>query len=400
MHDAFPPSYEAAKQRLANFIERAGQHYTRSRSFISPPGDNATTSCLSPYIGRRLLPEWQIVHAVLQAHGTVAAEKFIQEICWRTYWKGWLELRPRVWQDYLKWRSDDQQHVAESTELKQRLEQALSAQTGIDCFDCWVRELVTNGYLHNHARMWFASIWIFTLKLPWTLGADFFYRNLLDADAASNTLSWRWVAGLHTKGKPYVARADNICKYTQGQFNPCGQLNENPDPLEERYPSPALVSTVSSQPFRPPDNAAYLATMENLAFPSLADNRPRAILMPHYVDINFSAKVQHFNQAILRDTSERYHAPLISVEDVADWAHGHAVQDLIMPRLLVGPLAHLNQALDEQLHQKDIRCHQPWQEWDRQLFPLATRGYFPFTKKLKSKMLEKLIFAIAHSWHA
>ena len=63
--------------------------------------------------------------------------------------------------------------------------------------------------------MWFASIWIFTLNLPWELGANFFYRNLLDADEASNTLSWRWVAGLHTSGKFYLARQDNIEKYSR-----------------------------------------------------------------------------------------------------------------------------------------------------------------------------------------
>ena len=61
--------------------------------------------------------------------------------------------------------------------------------TGIEGFDDWARELVDTGYMHNHARMWFASIWIFTLRLPWALGADFFLRHLLDADAASNTLS-------------------------------------------------------------------------------------------------------------------------------------------------------------------------------------------------------------------
>ena len=50
--------------------------------------------------------------------------------------------------------------------------------------------------MHNHVRMWFASIWIFTLNLPWQLGADFFMQHLLDGDPASNTLSWRWVAGI------------------------------------------------------------------------------------------------------------------------------------------------------------------------------------------------------------
>jgi deoxyribodipyrimidine photo-lyase len=67
--------------------------------------------------------------------------------------------------------------------------------------------------------MWFASIWIFTLGLPWRIGADFFYRHLLDGDAASNTLSWRWVAGLHTRGKAYAAESWNIEKFTGGRFN-------------------------------------------------------------------------------------------------------------------------------------------------------------------------------------
>ena len=94
--------------------------------------------------------------------------------------------------------------------------------TGIDCFDAWARELVATGYLHNHARMWFASIWIFTLRLPWELGADFFLRHLIDGDPASNTLSWRWVAGLQTAGKTYLATAENIARFTGGRFAPQG----------------------------------------------------------------------------------------------------------------------------------------------------------------------------------
>jgi deoxyribodipyrimidine photo-lyase len=73
---------------------------------------------------------------------------------------------------------------------------ATFGRTGIACFDQWTGELLETGYLHNHARVWFSSIWIFTLRLPWKLGADFFIRFLNDGDSASNTLSWRWVAGL------------------------------------------------------------------------------------------------------------------------------------------------------------------------------------------------------------
>ena len=84
--------------------------------------------------------------------------------------------------------------------------------------DAWTSELIDTGYLHNHARMWYASIWIHTLKLPWTLGAEFFLKHLLDGDVASNTLSWRWVAGLHTLGKFYLAQNSNICKFTAGRL--------------------------------------------------------------------------------------------------------------------------------------------------------------------------------------
>ena len=58
--------------------------------------------------------------------------------------------------------------------------------------------------------MWFASIWIFTLELPWQLGAEFFMQHLYDGDAASNTLGWRWVAGVQTQGKHYLASEWNL----------------------------------------------------------------------------------------------------------------------------------------------------------------------------------------------
>ena len=78
--------------------------------------------------------------------------------------------------------------------------------------------------------MWFASIWIFTLGLPWQLGAEFFMKYLFDGDSASNTLGWRWVAGVQTKGKNYVASEWNIKKFTNNRFNNI-KLNENPIPV-------------------------------------------------------------------------------------------------------------------------------------------------------------------------
>ncbi len=95
---------------------------------------------------------------------------------------------------------------------------AINGETEIECFNDWVNELKNFNYLHNHTRMLFASIWIFTLELSWQKGAEFFMKHLYDGDAASNTLSWRWVAGIQTKGKNYLAQPWNINKFTNNKY--------------------------------------------------------------------------------------------------------------------------------------------------------------------------------------
>ncbi len=224
----FKPTQEAAFAALHSFVDsrKAGSRYERDRNtdFGSVAKSHTiAVSQLSPYIRHRMVLETEVLKATLSRETSSAAEKFIQEVCWRTYWKGWLEHRPAVWQHYVQERDDSRLMNAA---ISKAISQATRGATGIECFDAWVNELVTTGYLHNHTRMWFASIWIFTLNLPWAHGADFFMQHLCDADAASNTLSWRWVAGLHTAGKHYLARADNIARYTNGRFNPRGLLNE------------------------------------------------------------------------------------------------------------------------------------------------------------------------------
>ncbi|MGD9294497.1 MAG: FAD-binding domain-containing protein, partial [Roseobacter sp.] len=233
MKPAFTPKRSAALERLSAFAPNAGRAYAARRNFDLGPGNHVHVSMLSPYLRCRLLTEEEVLQCVLGRHGYAAAEKFVQEVCWRTYWKGWLELRPGIWdacrQDLKRAWND----VQTQSGLRVRWEDACHGSTGIDCFDAWAKELVSTGYLHNHARMWFASIWVFTLRLPWTLGAAFFLRHLLDGDPASNTLSWRWVAGLQTEGKHYLARAENIARYTRGRFNPRGLLDESAAPLSE-----------------------------------------------------------------------------------------------------------------------------------------------------------------------
>ena len=186
----------AGLAQLDMFLNKAGITYAKGRNFDLGPGRHHMVSRLSGHLRRRLVTEEEVISAVLGRHSFSSAEKFITEIYWRTYFKGWLEMRPSVWQQWLL----DCANLPRTSALAQ----ACSGQTGLDCFDAWTDELKNSGYLHNHARMWFASIWIFTLGLPWQQGAEFFMKYLRDGDPASNTLGWRWVAGLQTKGKAYA----------------------------------------------------------------------------------------------------------------------------------------------------------------------------------------------------
>lgn len=239
--DQWPPTRAEGQRRLTAFVSRAGRAYASARNYDRGPADRTNVSVLAPYIRCRLVTEEEVLRAVLARHVVSTAEKFVQEVFWRTYWKGWLESRPAVWHDYRRALDACIAGLANDADLARMHDDALSGSTGIDAFDAWSRELAATGYLHNHARMWFASIWIFTLRLPWELGADFFMRHLLCGDQASNTLSWRWVAGLQTRGKTYLALRDNIRRYTDGRFDPGSQLASRAEALASRgYAASAL----------------------------------------------------------------------------------------------------------------------------------------------------------------
>ena len=222
----FEPSNIFALEKLNNFIDKNLTDYSKLRNFDFGPNKRSNISCLSPYVTHGVTNEIEIIKKVLEKYSFVKNEKFIQEVLWRTYWKGWLELRPKVWEDFLK----DLTVIKKDFKGNKNYLNAINGATDIDCFNQWVKELKNYNYLHNHARMWFASIWIFTLGLPWQLGAEFFMKFLFDGDSGSNTLGWRWVAGVQTKGKNYVASEWNIKKFTNNRFNSI-KLNDNPSPI-------------------------------------------------------------------------------------------------------------------------------------------------------------------------
>ena len=221
----FETTRQGALSKLDHFIENEIANYNFKRNFDLGPKKRENVSCLSPYITHRLINEYETVKTVLKKYPYQKVEKYIQEVFWRVYWKGWLELRPKVWTDFV-----EDLKIIEDDE---KLDQAKNGKTEIECFNDWVKELKEFNYLHNHTRMWFASIWIFTLKLPWQKGAEFFLRHLYDGDAASNTLGWRWVAGIQTKGKNYVAQSWNIEKFTNNRYQKI-KLNDNAVPLVDK----------------------------------------------------------------------------------------------------------------------------------------------------------------------
>ena len=383
---SFEPARAAGLRRLSEFVPLAGAHYAARRNTDYGPHQPSAVSRLSPYLRYRLITEEETVRAVLQHHSYKASEKFIQEVLWRTYWKGWLAMRPEVWQRYQREHDVLKEHYRDDPSLRG----AEQGETGIEGFDDWAKELVQTGYLHNHARMWFASIWIFTLKLPWALGAAFFLRHLLDADAASNTLSWRWVAGLQTPGKIYLATPDNIARFTNGRFAPKG-LTLNAEalvepPLAAPKPLPALKPIELEAPtillLHPDDLHPELARLkkENL----------KAVFLLNDRHLFWGEKAHEFITASHDDLKKRiaqqYDLPPISLSmdstnQLIDYAKSNAIKQIVTPYAPEGLVSVWLRSFEMELSTAGLPLIHYRRVWDETFWPHATKGFFPFKEK-------------------
>ncbi len=391
----FEPTRAAGLARLAVFVPSAGRHYAANRNDDLGPDNRGNVSGLSPYIRHRLVHEGEVLAAVLARHAPATAEKFIQEVFWRTYFKGHLETRPAIWRNYRTALTQQIAGLSQKGGIRKAYEQAVAGQTGIDCFDAWVEELVEHGYLHNHTRMWFASIWIFTLRLPWELGADFMYRHLLDGDPASNTLSWRWVGGLHTKGKTYLARPDNIRSCTRGRFSPDGLARTAP-PLDEPPLPAARPIPVAASRF-PPGRVGLLLTEEDLQAESLdvGDAEIAAVAGATAVadrsPLEGSERVRQFSESALADGMERASQAVgaaatrlasLSAVTLADWARANALATVVTAYAPVGPVADALAEFSPQLKAQGIALVQVRRDFDTLSWPHGTRGFFAMKEKI------------------
>ena len=402
----FPSSRIEALTQLGGFIPLAAL-YARDRNHVKP--GHASVSRLSPAIRHRLITEQEVVEAVLRNHPFGRVQKFIQEVYWRRYWKSWLALRPQVWSDYLKSLSGIHDSlVFRSIE---------NAQSGNAIIDHFIRELVTTGYLHNHARMWFAAWWVHEARLPWQAGAAFFFRHLLDGDPASNTLSWRWVAGLQTPGKTYLARRSNLEKYMDPEqisslSNGLAAF-ENPQSLPPELvgKSPMTCTNEQVDTLTLSDGDGLWIHEEDLAVENspLAKHVFSTVLVTADVDSwknhAFPNSKIDWISAALHDAgiraeqhwqvSTRVETKVAHVNMILQWAKFHNLQQVVTLRPDVGPLNDSLPALHASLVDAGIRLILIDRPEDLQIRQFASGGFFQFWKRTQKKLFADSIASVS-----
>ena len=378
----FEASRAKAVDKLNNFVEKNLSDYSKLRNFDFGPDKRDNVSCLSPYVTHGVLNEIEIIKKSLAKFSFSKNEKFIQEVLWRTYWKGWLELRPNVWTDYLVSLNNIREKFRDNKEYLN----AIEGNTNIECFNEWVKELKENNYLHNHTRMWFASIWIFTLDLPWQLGAEFFMQHLYDGDAASNTLGWRWVAGVQTQGKHYLASEWNIKKFTNNRFSNI-KLNENAPPKvsEKTY-------SIIKQNFANPQDIGQnnLLVFENnlsLENTDFKDNKFKKVYLVSNNNenrsIKLSEKVIKFKSHLTKDQEQRLKDQSIDCEIIDVSEVKRIGENIISLYPTVG------ENLDY-LNSNNIKLNFLYRKLDQYSWQYCNKGFFNF-KNYIPKIISKFI---------
>jgi hypothetical protein len=384
---------KSALNILEDFIDTKIHNYESKRNYDYGPSAHENVSLLSPYIRHRIITEEEVMAKAISKFPLPKIEKFIQEVFWRTYWKGWLELRPKVWTDY--------KESIKKNDINQIYERIISLNSGIDCFDSWTQELLETNYLHNHARMWYASIWIHTLKLPWSLGADLFLNNLLDGDPASNTLSWRWVAGIQTKGKSYLTKDWNIQKFTKNRFEP-KETDFSAIPAKVNY----IEYKMNSIKFHETNEfdwgqSGLLVTSEDMHV--LSSNRINFPLQNAYIlslthteKANYSKNVSNFKQAISLSNKELLSGhiqdiemqsmDLDQIEQIISWAQQKNIKNIITLACPCGHVRDFINILKNELKKESINIIKIYRDYDMKYWNLASGSFFNFFKKAVKKI--------------
>ena len=371
-------------QLLNDFIKNKLKYYSQKRNFDLGSSSKNYVSGLSPAVTRRTILIEEIISETSKYFQYRQVEKFIDELCWRIYWKGWLEYHPIVWNEYLEQLLIYENQISDF----KNYQNAISGNTGIDCFDCWVKDLINYGYLHNHTRMWFASIWIYYLELPWQLGAQLFYKYLIDADAASNTLSWRWVAGLQTKGKTYVTSQYNIDKFTGGRFrfpkNFTLSSKEVPN-FYKYYPKDFLKKNIDINGKK----IGQLIYEEDLSLKLVKKDIPTAFQNKKYNVLNQSSLPVDLTNKSLNDTLKRFKTEFKNNFMLFDWDNPKTLGDWVknnqieVVRLTAPGVGSFKKLIPEIFENLEVQVFYDYHQIDLALWKFSDKGFFKLKNKIK-----------------
>ncbi len=360
--------FQSANLKLEGFINDNLSNYHKLRQFDYGEKDHSNVSQISKYTTHRILYEYEIIEKLRLID---KKKKFTDEIIWRIYWKGYLENYKSVWDEY---KSCNYNYFDSGI-----FDKAIKGSTGIDCFDTWVEELREKNYLHNHSRMYFASIWIFLLRLPWQKGARFFMSHLIDGDAASNTLSWRWVAGLHTNNKPYIPSKENINKYTLNRFN---EVNINSDEdtilIQKRIHKPSKIKSnnkdCKSNNLIMFDNDMYILNRYELF-----NSYSKVLIILHHnfkTSLKLNEKVITFKESIVNDTGKLIpNSEIVSNKDLDILLDDFECIDILYPGI-----GYNLDLINNYCNQKRIKINYILREEDIRYWHNANSGFYKFKK--------------------
>lgn len=249
----FPTALDEIYHRVKAIDPRT---YAATRNY----GDGCVTR-LSPYISRGLISTKQLhEHVMTIPIKWEHKEKLVQELAWRDYWQlVWLSKKDDIFRDLKNAQADVEYHGIPTA--------VLSANTGIQAVDNAIEELYQTGYMHNHMRMYVASICCNIGRSHWLTPARWMYAHLLDGDIASNHLSWQWIVGTFSK-KRYVANQENINRFfhsdQRGTFLDVTYEELPLLPIPSILKENSAFHLTSSLP--PPSNNAELKNLPTLVY--------------------------------------------------------------------------------------------------------------------------------------
>ncbi|WP_085047440.1 FAD-binding domain-containing protein, partial [Brevirhabdus pacifica] len=315
-------------------------------------GEHADIAALAPYLRHRLLSEAELLEAALARHGAANLPGLMRLMSRRLHARAWIQARPSVWYGYRQGVATAADKMQRDEGLHQAWQDACDGQTGIEPFNAWARELVDTGTLAHRKRRWFASVWIFTLRLPWELGADFFMRHLLDGDPSLNTVLWREVAGLQD-GHPYLVTVEEIAEGSPPGHGLChsaltraaraigGEAPPLPAPINweraDRIGATGLV--VHEDDLSPEKLLPHDLDIAEIRF--LSSTEERAVMPPASAVLGF-AQVGMADARRRLGPSEKPVRPLApwgTVEATLEWVLDRGLRQVVTAHAQVGPAA-------------------------------------------------------------